>query len=146
VIRVETLWLSVVPLVMRAGMDTLLAQVEQVFGKARPHHAYLVANRRGRIVPMLADEGVCLASESTFDRLLRETGQTTHPGRAKAPGASRPPSPHIATVPRQVWCWDMTICGPRWADAGSIYIGSWVSKAARSSAGKWMTPTPPPPM
>ena len=25
---------------MRAGMDTLLAQVVQVFGEARPHHAY----------------------------------------------------------------------------------------------------------
>ena len=37
VIRVETLWLSVVPRVMRDGMDTLLAQVEQVFGKARQH-------------------------------------------------------------------------------------------------------------
>ena len=61
-----------------------------------------------RIVPMLADEGIYLASESTFHRLLREAGQTTHRGRAKAPAASRPPSTHIATAPRQVWCWDMT--------------------------------------
>lgn len=61
-----------------------------------------------RIVPMLADEGVYLASESTFHRLLREAGQATHRGRAKAPVASRPPSTHIATAPRQVWCWDMT--------------------------------------
>lgn len=52
-----------------------------------------------RIVPMLADEGVYLASESTFHRLLREAGQTTHRGRAKAPTASRPPSTHIATAP-----------------------------------------------
>ena len=28
------------PLDMRAGMDTLLAQVVQVFGEARPHHAW----------------------------------------------------------------------------------------------------------
>ena len=61
-----------------------------------------------RIVPMLADEGVYLASESTFHRLLREAGQTAHRGRAKAPAASRPPTTHIATAPRQVWCWDMT--------------------------------------
>ena len=47
VIRVEALWLSVAPLDMRAGMDTILAQVVQVFGEARPHHAYLFANRRG---------------------------------------------------------------------------------------------------
>ena len=61
-----------------------------------------------RIVPMLADEGVYLASESSFARVLREHGQTTHRGRAKAPKASRPPTTHIATAPRQVWCWDMT--------------------------------------
>lgn len=61
-----------------------------------------------RIVPMLADEGVYLASESSFCRVLREHGQNTHRGRAKAPKASRPPTTHIATAARQVWCWDMT--------------------------------------
>lgn len=92
--------------------------------RPRPAHALTEAERRevlqvanearfadlppARIVPMLADEGVYLASESTFHRLLREAGQTTHRGRAKAPTAFRPPSTHIATAPRQVWCWDMT--------------------------------------
>ena len=61
-----------------------------------------------RIVPMLADEGVYLASESTFGRVLKAHGQLKHRGRAKAPRASRPPTTHIATAPRQVWCWDMT--------------------------------------
>ena len=61
-----------------------------------------------RIVPMLADEGTYLASESTFSRLLRAQGQTAHRGRAKVPRAIRPPTTHIATAPRQVWCWDMT--------------------------------------
>jgi putative transposase len=61
-----------------------------------------------RIVPMLADEGVYLASESSFARVLREQGQNSHRGRAKAPRATRPPTTHIATAPRQVWCWDMT--------------------------------------
>jgi transposase InsO family protein len=61
-----------------------------------------------RIVPMLADEGVYLASESTFSRVLKAHGQMTHRGRAKAPKAVRPPTTHIATGPRQVWCWDMT--------------------------------------
>jgi putative transposase len=36
---------------------------------------------------MLADEGVYLASESSFVRVLREHGQTIHGGRAKAPKA-----------------------------------------------------------
>jgi transposase InsO family protein len=60
------------------------------------------------IVPMLADEGVYLASESSFSRVLQAHGQTAHRGRAKAPRAVRPPTTHIATGPRQVWCWDMT--------------------------------------
>lgn len=61
-----------------------------------------------RIVPMLADEGVYLASESSFSRVLREHGQNVHRGRAKTPKATRPPTTHIATATREVWCWDMT--------------------------------------
>lgn len=36
------------------------------------------------------------------------TGKAVAEGRAKAPKASRPPTTHIATAARQVWCWDMT--------------------------------------
>lgn len=61
-----------------------------------------------RIVPILADEGVYVASESTFSRVLRDAGQVAHRGRAKAPRKTRPPTTHVATAPRQVWCWDMT--------------------------------------
>ena len=61
-----------------------------------------------RIVPTLADEGVYIASESSFSRILRAHGQTRHRGRAKAPRRVRPPSTHIATGPRQVWTWDMS--------------------------------------
>jgi putative transposase len=31
-----------------------------------------------------------------------------HRGRAKPPRKMRPPTTHVATGPRQVWCWDMT--------------------------------------
>lgn len=61
-----------------------------------------------RIVPMLADEGVYIASESTFSRVLREHGQAARRGRAKSPRPTRPPTTHIATAPGEVWCWDMT--------------------------------------
>jgi putative transposase len=61
-----------------------------------------------RIVPMLADEGQYVASEASFQRVLRAQGQTRHRGRAKAPCARRAPSTHVATAPRQLWCWDMT--------------------------------------
>ena len=61
-----------------------------------------------RIVPTLADEGVYVASERSFQRVLRDHGQNRHRGRAKAPRKSRPPTTHIATAPGQLWCWDMT--------------------------------------
>jgi transposase InsO family protein len=61
-----------------------------------------------RIVPMLADEGEYIASEASFQRVLRAQGQTRHRGRAKAPRERRAPSTHVATEPRQLWCWDMT--------------------------------------
>ena len=56
-IRFEALWLSAEPLDMRAGMDTLLAQVVHVFGAAQPHHAYLFANRRGTRLKVLVHDG-----------------------------------------------------------------------------------------
>ena len=61
-----------------------------------------------RIVPMLADEGVYVASESTFHRILRAEGQNAHRGRARAPRKMRPPTTHVASAPGEVWCWDMT--------------------------------------
>ena len=61
-----------------------------------------------RIVPILTNEGVYLASESTFSRILRAGGQSGHRGQARAPHKQRPPTTHIATAPGQVWCWDMT--------------------------------------
>jgi transposase InsO family protein len=61
-----------------------------------------------RIVPMLADEGRYIASESSFRRVMSAQGQMQHRGRAKAPQAVRPPTTHVASGPNQVWCWDMT--------------------------------------
>ena len=56
-IRVEALWLSAMPLDMRAGTETILARVVQVFGAAMPHHAYLFANRRGNRMKVLVHDG-----------------------------------------------------------------------------------------
>ena len=62
----------------------------------------------GRIVPALADEGVYIASEASFHRVLRAHGQMNRRGRARAPRPSGPPRTHIATRPGEVWCWDVT--------------------------------------
>ena len=61
-----------------------------------------------RIVPTLADESVYIASESSFQRVLRAHGQNAHRGRSRAPQPSRTATTHVATAPGQVWCWDMT--------------------------------------
>ena len=59
-----------------------------------------------QIVPRLADQGVFLASESTFYRVLRAEDLLAHRER------SRPPSPrpkeHVAAGPNEVWSWDIT--------------------------------------
>lgn len=55
-----------------------------------------------RIVPMLTDEGVYLASKSSFAHMLRPHGQNRLRGRAKAARKVGPPTTHIATGPREV--------------------------------------------
>ena len=57
VIRVDALWLATEPLDMRAGTETALARVVSVFGAARPHHAYLFANRRANRMKVLVHDG-----------------------------------------------------------------------------------------
>jgi putative transposase len=61
-----------------------------------------------RIVPALADEGIYVASEASFHRVLRDHGQMQRRGRARPPRSAGPPSTHVATGPGQVWCWDVT--------------------------------------
>ena len=56
-IRIDSAWLAVEPLDMRAGPDTALARVVRVFGEARPHHAYLFLNRRGTRLKVLVHDG-----------------------------------------------------------------------------------------
>ena len=57
-IRVDTVWLAVEPLDMRAGTESALARVVNVFGAARPHHAYLFANRRANRMKVLVHDGI----------------------------------------------------------------------------------------
>lgn len=70
----------------------------------RPDCASLTPHQ---IVPKLADEGVYLASESTFYRVMRAAGQAHRRGRARAP-RKRVLTTHKASGANQVWCWDIT--------------------------------------
>lgn len=60
-----------------------------------------------QIVPKLADQGVYLASESTFYRVFKEQKMLTH-RQASKPAVSHRPKEHLATGPCQVWSWDIT--------------------------------------
>lgn len=60
-----------------------------------------------QIVPALADQGLYVASESSFYRLLREANQLVHRGKAKPPTRKRP-VPLQADAPNQLWSWDIT--------------------------------------
>jgi len=96
------------PLVVRATPAHALSPTERAAVLSAANEPRFADVPPARIVPTLADEGVYLASESTFARVLRANGQNAHRGRAKAPRAVRPPTTHIARAPREVWCWDMT--------------------------------------
>lgn len=60
-----------------------------------------------QIVPALADEGVYVASESSFYRVLRAAGQQHHRGLSRKP-TKRQPTSHCAKAPNQLWSWDIT--------------------------------------
>ena len=60
-----------------------------------------------KIVPLLADEGTYIASESSFYRILSECGQLTHRQRSKQPRRHQPKA-CIANSPNQVWSWDIS--------------------------------------
>jgi len=60
-----------------------------------------------QIVPLLADRGVYIASESSFYRVLAEAGQLAHRNRAR-PAQHKKPLEHVARRPNEVWSWDIT--------------------------------------
>lgn len=60
-----------------------------------------------QIVPALADQGVYIASESSFYRVMRQADEQHYRGRAARP-SGQPKASHCATGPNQVWSWDIS--------------------------------------
>ena len=85
------------PLAVRTTPRHALSETERAQVLAVANEPRFAAVPPARIVPMLADDGIYLASESTFSRVLTAHGQTSHRGRAQAPKAGRPPPPQHAT-------------------------------------------------
>jgi putative transposase len=60
-----------------------------------------------QIVPALADQGLYLAPEASFYRVLREVDHLRHRGKAQAPRQVVKPK-GCRTALNQVWSWDIT--------------------------------------
>ena len=60
-----------------------------------------------QIVPILADRGLFVASESSFYKILREYNMNKHRGKSKRP-EPRAVQGLLATSPNKVWSWDIT--------------------------------------
>jgi transposase InsO family protein len=61
-----------------------------------------------KIVPLLADSGCYIASESTFYRILREEKQLTH-RLTSNPAKHKRPEAYEAHAPNRVWSWDISV-------------------------------------
>jgi putative transposase len=61
-----------------------------------------------QIVPRLADKGQYVGSESTLYRLLHMAGQMAHRRVERPPQKRSKPRALVATMPDQIYCWDIT--------------------------------------
>lgn len=71
--------------------------VSEIYVNLSPH----------QIVPRLADDGIYIASESTFYRVLNAEKLTAHRGLSKPRIVERPKA-YEATKPNQIYSWDIT--------------------------------------
>ena len=62
----------------------------------------------GQIVPRLADRGQYIASESTFNRVLKAAHQLKHRGAERPRQKRSKPRALCATAPDQLFSWDIT--------------------------------------
>ena len=90
---------------------------------AKPAHTLTVEERRrvldvsnsteyanlppGQIVPLLADKGEFIASESSFYRVLKAEDLMAHRSKSQ-PRQHVKPKELVATAPNQLWSWDIT--------------------------------------
>ena len=62
-----------------------------------------------QVIPLLADRGEYLGSESTAYRLLRAEGLLQHREPSRVPSGAGKPDELVADAPHQVWCWDISV-------------------------------------
>ena len=69
---------------MRAGVDTALARVVNVFGEARAHNAYLFVNKRANRMKVLVHDGfgLWLCARRLYEGSFIRAGMTQERGLA----------------------------------------------------------------
>lgn len=75
-----------------------------------PEYAHLSPSK---IVPMLADQGIYIASESSFYRVLKAHKQLNHRQQSKPAKPANKPKALVATAPNQLYSWDITYLSTR---------------------------------
>ena len=95
------------PGAVRPAPSNRLTETERAAVLEACHQRRFADAPPSQIVPALADEGVFIASEASFYRVLHGAGEQHERGRARRRSARRPTS-HRATGPNQVWSWDVT--------------------------------------
>ena len=70
-----------------------------------PEFADLPASK---IVPLLADKGRYIASESTFYRILKKEKQLTHRRACRPANVANKPEALVAIRPNEIYSWDIT--------------------------------------
>jgi transposase InsO family protein len=91
-----------------------LSEAERTSVLEQCHRPEFASLPPAQIVPRLLDEqGLYLASESTFYRILRAAGEQKRRGRAAPPQRVGPPRRHEASAANTVWSWDVTYLATR---------------------------------
>lgn len=96
------------PGAVRPPPSNKLSEAERAQVLAVCHQPEYASLPPSQIVPRLADQGVYIASESTYYRILHEHREQHHRGRSQAPRTPAPPPRLCARAPCQVWSWDIS--------------------------------------
>jgi hypothetical protein len=88
-------------------------------------------------VPLLADKGEYIASESTFYRILKSEKQLQHRLKSKPVKSVNKPQALKATAPNQIYSWDITYLPTQVLGLFFICIWSWIFTVERLLDGKF---------
>ena len=87
-----------------------LTEYERQQVLARCNEERFSSSPPSQIVPTLLDEGVYIASESTYYRILKANKLNNHRGRSRPAMARSKPMAYVAKGPNEIWSWDITYC------------------------------------